>query len=121
MTMREQWKRRLALRGAKLKAARKRAAKAARDVVLYRRQVAEAKRMLKRYPAPAAKGRPSAIRWAISQVGTVEHPPSSNSGPKITDWNRASTGVDRIPWCQSFANAALVHGGVPQLKSAYTP
>lgn len=63
-----------------------------------------------------------AISWALDQVGVTESPPGSNRGRKIDQWNLAS-GVSPGPaayWCQSFANAVLVHGDGPQLKSAYT-
>lgn len=65
----------------------------------------------------------NALKWALAQVGTTEQPPGSNQGPKIDQWNIASGISPSVYayWCQSFANAVLVHGGGPQLKSAYTP
>jgi hypothetical protein len=91
------------------------AAKAAFNKAHARRVLRD--RQLKKARHAPAKG----VRWALSRVGTVEHPAGSNSGPQITGWNLASIGVDHIPWCQSFANAVLLHGGGSQLKSAFTP
>lgn len=62
-----------------------------------------------------------ALTWAQAQVGTVEHPAGSNSGPGITAWERASGYGFPVPWCQCFANAAAVAGGAPQLKDGFTP
>ena len=59
--------------------------------------------------------------WARAQVGTVEHPAGSNSGPGISDWIRAGGGAPGWAWCQYFANAVAVRGGAPQLKTGYTP
>lgn len=62
-----------------------------------------------------------ALRWARAQVGTTERPAGTNRGPGISEWERATLGLDGYAWCQAFANAVLVHGGGVQLKSAYTP
>lgn len=63
----------------------------------------------------------TAVKWALGHAGrTGEQPAGSNAGPYISDWIRASGGVPGQPWCQYFANAVLVHGGGPQLKSGYT-
>jgi hypothetical protein len=101
---------------------RRRAAekKARASFLARRKQRRAAERVLARHPAQP-KGAIAGVRWAAKQVGTVEHPPGSNAGPKIDDWSKKSIGITGIPWCQSFANAVLVHGGGPQLKSAYTP
>lgn len=64
--------------------------------------------------------REAAIRWALAQVGTVEQPSGSNSGPEISDWIRAGGGVPGWAWCQYFANAVAVKGGCPQLPTGYT-
>jgi hypothetical protein len=68
----------------------------------------------------APHGAAAGVAWGLDQVGTVEHPPFSNSGPKITPWIRAGGGVPGYAWCQYFANQVLVHGGGPQLMSGYT-
>jgi hypothetical protein len=65
-------------------------------------------------------GRLRAVKWAVDQVGTTESPYGSNRGPKVSEWNKRAIGIDGVPWCQSFADAVLVAGGGPQLKSAYT-
>lgn len=65
--------------------------------------------------------RERAVRWALKQAGTVEHPAGSNSGPRISGWIKASGGVVGQPWCQNFANAVAVHGGCPQIHSSFTP
>lgn len=66
-----------------------------------------------------------ALDWALAQVAhkVGEVPAGSNCGPLVDQWNRAA-GVAPGPaayWCQSFADAVLVHGGGPQLHSGYTP
>lgn len=61
-----------------------------------------------------------AVRWALEQVGTTENPPGSNSGPKITGWQRAGWGSPGLSWCQYFASAVAVHGGCPQITTGYT-
>jgi hypothetical protein len=84
---------------------------------------ARAKRRLRDHQLKLAKKRgPAAgVKWGLSKVGVLEHPPGSNAGPGITEWSMASIGVTGVPWCQSFANAVLTAGGGPQLKSAFTP
>lgn len=70
----------------------------------------------------AAQGgaRKRAVKWALEQVGTVEQPPGSNSGPKISGWILAGGGTPGWAWCQYFANAVAVHGGCAQLPTGYT-
>jgi cell wall-associated NlpC family hydrolase len=85
-----------------------------------RKQRRAADRILKRHP-PRPHGAAAAVKWAASQVGTLEQPAGSNAGPRITDWLMASIGITGVPWCQAFVNTALVHGGGEQLKSAFTP
>jgi hypothetical protein len=105
----------------KIRRRRRAAAKKAHASWLAKRnQVRRANRILKRHPAKP-KGPTAGVRWAAQQVGTLEHPPGSNAGPKITEWSKAAIGISGVPWCQSFADAVLKHGGGPQLKSAYTP
>ena len=65
-------------------------------------------------------GRSKTIRWALSRVGVVEHPPYSNSGPYISDWIRMGGGEPGYAWCQYFCNAGLKVGGGEQLMSGYT-
>lgn len=94
----------------------------ARDAFRRRKQITQARVLkLRKYRDRKAGGPKRAVRWALDQVGTVESPPYSNQGPKISDWERATLGSVGWPWCQAFVNAALVKGGGSQLKSAYTP
>lgn len=72
-----------------------------------------------------APGVNAGLAWALDQVAhhVGEQPPGSNRGPQVDVWNQAS-GVAPGPaayWCQSFANAVLVHGGGEQIHSGYTP
>jgi hypothetical protein len=64
--------------------------------------------------------RERAVGWALAQVGTIEHPAGSNSGPKISGWIRAGGGQPGWSWCQYFANAVAVQGGCPQIRDGYT-
>jgi hypothetical protein len=85
-----------------------------------RRQITQARVLrLKKFRQPKGPGK--AVAWALAQVGTVEQPPFSNAGGKISQWELATLGSTGWPWCQAFVNAALVKGGGEQLKSAYTP
>jgi len=48
--------------------------------------------------------RARAVRWALNAVGTVEHPPSSNQGPRITRWQQiCGYPQGGEPWCQVFS------------------
>lgn len=64
--------------------------------------------------------RKQAVQWALAQVGTVEQPAASNSGPKITGWIKNGGGLPGWSWCQYFASAVAVHGGCPQIIDGYT-
>lgn len=77
------------------------------------RTPAQLKRARDRRKAEEARGRgiDAALRWAVSQIGTVEHPASSNRGPKIDDWEK-NAGMGAGPWCGAFAKATCGHGGV---------
>jgi hypothetical protein len=69
----------------------------------------------------ADTGRSKTMRWALSRVGVVEHPPYSNSGPFISDWIIHGGGQPGYAWCQYFCDAGLLVGGGVQLESGYTP
>lgn len=100
--------------------AEKRAQRADKLLARRRRQVANAKRQLRKIRDDRG-GAAQAVKWALAQVGTVEHPAGSNWGPKISDWIKASGYSYPVPWCQCFANAVAVAGGCPQLGTGYTP
>lgn len=82
-----------------------------------------------RYGAlPAAPASPTgaerAVAFAISHIGTCEHPAGSNSGPSITGWQRAAGYTAPVPWCACFANACLMAAGLPSGADwgiGYTP
>lgn len=94
----------------------------ARDAFRKRRQITRARILkLRKYRESKLGGPKKAVAWALDQVGTTESPPYSNRGPKIDQWEIATLGYSGYSWCQAFVNAALVHGGGQQLKSAYTP
>jgi hypothetical protein len=61
----------------------------------------------------AKQPRNLAIAWAEAQLGTVEDPPGSNRGPKITAWQGAfGSWLIGKPWCGVFAGTALRSAGV---------
>jgi len=53
-----------------------------------------------------------ALAYAEKHVGIKEHPPGSNSGPKIDDWCRLAGYTGPQPWCGCFVNACVVAGAV---------
>jgi hypothetical protein len=68
-------------------------------------------------------GRLRAVQWALAQVGTIEHPPNSNTGPKITQWEK-HWGAQYVgqPWCGAFVGIACIRGGAhPTSRVVYTP
>lgn len=69
---------------------------------------------------PKLGGADRGVKWALSQV-SVHEVGYSNRGPQVDQWNRAAMGIVGVPWCQSFADAAVVAGGGPQIHSGYTP
>lgn len=74
------------------------------------------KRQLADLELKALSGPERAIRWANSQVGTVEAT-GNNDGPKILDWQRwvaaGGTWLDRAPYCGiGCANACIRHSTV---------
>lgn len=97
-----------------------RQAKRFRLVGVRQRRLAR-KRTAQIHKLRAGTGAKAAVKWALAQVNTIEHPANSNWGPKIEDWIKASGYGSGVPWCQCFVNAAAVHGGAPQLKTGYTP
>jgi hypothetical protein len=66
--------------------------------------------------AGLAAGPYAAIKWASDQVGTTEHPPGSNGGPKVSKW-QSDLGFGRVPWCGIFVGTALKHAGVQGVTS----
>lgn len=101
--------------------AEKRAKRADKLLLRRRRQVRNARKQLRKLRADRVGPADQAVRWALSQVGTVEQPAFSNWGPRISDWIKASGYTFPVAWCQCFANAAAVHGGCAQLRTGYTP
>lgn len=79
------------------------------------------KRLADRY---AKRGADLAVEFALAHIGVTEHPPGSNTGPHIDDWNRA-VGTPPGPqayWCGAFANACLHAAGFPDEHfMAYCP
>lgn len=85
-----------------------------------REQVAFAERVIARHEhdeTPAGK----ALKWALVQVGTGEHPDGSNWGHPVQDWIVATGYSYPVPWCACFATEAATHGGAPKLKNGYCP
>ena len=70
--------------------------------------------------------RAGVMRWLNAAIGTVEHPPSSNQGPRITGWQElAGFPGGGVAWCQCFANASAHAITKGRINSAwfggYTP
>lgn len=64
----------------------------------------------------------AALAWAHSKAGLREHPPYSNRGPQIDQWERDSGGGVGGPWCAYFVAEALRHAGIILPAGAgYTP
>jgi hypothetical protein len=59
------------------------------------------------------RGAADAVRFAEAQIGVREHPPMSNSGPKIDEWCRLAGFDSPVPWCGCFVNACIMAGGLP--------
>jgi CHAP domain len=59
------------------------------------------------------RGAQAALAYARKHLGVVESPPSTNRGPLIDRWNRATGTVPGSPWCGNFANACLMAAGFP--------
>lgn len=102
---------------ARLKRARRRLTHTRRYIQKVRATVIKRSKQLEKLE----EGPQAAVRWSLAQIGTVEKPPYSNSGPKISQWIKASGGQPGEPWCQYFVNQALREAGGPDLKSGYTP
>jgi hypothetical protein len=75
----------------------------------YAERAAWRRQLVARY---AGHGPAAAISFAHAQLGTMEHPAGSNTGPKIDAW-QAACGVHAAPWCGCFVNACLVAAGFP--------
>ena len=83
-----------------------------RRVLRLRKALIRARRVLKRLRRRSPRER--ALRWAAQQVGTVESPPGSNRGGRITRWQKAlGPWLVGQPWCGVFLGAMLSHVGVP--------
>jgi hypothetical protein len=59
------------------------------------------------------RGAQAVLAYARKHLGVVESPPSTNRGPLIDRWNRATGTVVGSPWCGNFANACLMAAGFP--------
>jgi hypothetical protein len=59
------------------------------------------------------RGAQAVLAYARKHLGVVESPPSTNRGPLIDRWNRATGTVPGSPWCGNFANACLMAAGFP--------
>jgi len=68
-----------------------------------------------------AKGeRATAVRWALSKVGTVEHPAGSNQGPGITRWQEdAGFPGGGVAWCQVFCDQSAKQGTNGRMKPSW--
>lgn len=111
-------KSKLANRQAKLRVVKAAHAKAhAKDarleksVVKWKGFVRSAKARVK---AATVTKRDLVVRFAQAQVGTVEQPPGSNRGPKITAWQQSfGSWLVGQAWCGVFAGVCLRQAGVP--------
>lgn len=104
-----------------LRASMSRARRRARHHGLLARRNRALARRRQRQIRAATTGPAAAVRWALSQVGTVEQPNGSNWGPKIADWIKACGYTGPVPWCACFATEAATHGGAARLRNGYCP
>jgi len=103
-----------------LKAHEARAKRARTNIEKLRRALSHNRAILKAEQIRAARvkkklagvgERKRAVRWALDAVGTVESPPFSNKGPRITKWQEMSGYPGGgVPWCQCFANVSAWFG-----------
>jgi hypothetical protein len=72
----------------------------------------------KRAAAKTTTGPRKALDWARGALGTTEHPPGSNRGPRITTWQTTlAPWLVGAPWCGVFVGTALVYAGVKGINS----
>lgn len=63
-----------------------------------------------------------ALAWSSKQLGTMEHPAGSNTGPKIRDWLLGVGLSFGAPWCGAYAAAvAKVYGITLTDRARYCP
>lgn len=55
--------------------------------------------------------REAALRHARAFLGVTEHPPGSNRGPQIDEWNRDACGILGVYWCLSFIHGMYLLAG----------
>ena len=60
--------------------------------------------------------RHAALARAKTFVGVKEHPPGSNHGPKINEWQKRTNGVTGYPWCAAFVYCMFQDVGVDLKK-----
>lgn len=112
-------KKSLRLNKKRLARARARARHTARVIAQARAKVILRRKQLSRLKKP--EGAKASVKWALSQVGTVERPAFSNRGPKVSAWQR-NFGMDGQPWCGAFVGTALKAAGLkPSNRIVYCP
>ena len=80
----------------------------------YQRAKAQLALMRRRYRHQQVAAAPAkALAWARAQVGVTEHPPGSNRGKPVEDWQRAlGTWLVGLAWCGVFLVTSALKGGV---------
>jgi hypothetical protein len=58
-----------------------------------------------------------AVRWAMEQQGTAEHPDGSNWGHPVQDWIEFTGYHSPVPWCGCFAARAVVGAGKAEIPT----
>lgn len=81
---------------------------AAHNALVLKLEQQRAARVRKKIAGDGERAR--AVRWALNAVGTVEKPPFSNSGPRITKWQQMSGYSGPVAWCQCFVNVSAWFG-----------
>lgn len=67
-----------------------------------------------------SRERQRALKWANDAVGVVEQPPGSNSGPRISKWQREAGyagGTPGVPYCACFVACGVQHATRKRIRA----
>lgn len=72
---------------------------------------------LKAAPVNKRGERQRAVKWASDAVGTLEHPPGSNDGPRIRKWWQTTGYTSPVPYCACFVACSVEHATRGRVKA----